>query len=186
MTNTDQHWSNYYDQGKDFGLITAQAITKLLSYVDDDLPKTNLDIGCGTGQLTRELYHRGYTCLGVDASAKALEIARSLTMREGLEYRQFDVEAEGIKSLSDQSYTLITCKLVYVFIKDKASFLSKVTSVLAERGIFVIITPLTTDVPPEKAGIAIDFDQTIDELRAAFKKVQLYPGQGVTYFVCSK
>lgn len=181
---TDRYWSDYYDQGKDFGLITSQALTKILSFVDQGLPKTCLDIGCGTGQLTRELYHRGYECIGIDVSARAVELAKSLTVRDGLDYMPFNIEDENINNLPKRPYSLITCKLVYAFIKDKPSFLSKVASLLTERGTFVVITPLTTDVPPEKAGIAVDFDQTIAELKTVFKEVQSYPGQSVTYFIC--
>ncbi|MGH7196777.1 MAG: class I SAM-dependent methyltransferase [Candidatus Saccharimonadales bacterium] len=186
MTNTDQHWSGYYNQGKDFGLMTSQALTKLLSYVDGGIPKTNLDIGCGTGQLTRELYHRGYSCVGVDASAKAVEIARSLTVREGLEYQHFDIEVGNPTELPKHPYSLITCKLVYAFIKEKPTFLHKVAALLSEGGKFVVITPLLSDVPPEKAGIAVDLEQATAELLELFSKVEPYQGQGVAYLVCGK
>ncbi|HEX6461855.1 MAG TPA: class I SAM-dependent methyltransferase [Candidatus Saccharimonadales bacterium] len=182
----DKHWSNYYNQGKDFGSITSQALTKLLDFVDQNLPRTCLDIGCGTGQLTRELHHRGYVCVGIDASASAARLAKSLTVQDGLNYMLFNIEDEAIKSLPKQPYSLITCKLVYAFIKDKPNFLSKITNLLAERGTFVIITPLTIDVPPEKRDIAVDFDQTMVELRMAFKTVQTYKKHGITYFICSK
>lgn len=57
---TDQHWSKLYEQGRDFRLISSNEINRFLRHVSPDTPKTNLDLGSGTGQLTRELYHRGY------------------------------------------------------------------------------------------------------------------------------
>ncbi|HWZ66004.1 MAG TPA: class I SAM-dependent methyltransferase [Patescibacteria group bacterium] len=74
--NTDQHWSNLYDQGRDYLLASHQAISKYLERVDPPAPKTVLDIGCGTDQLTRELYHRGYRVVGVDVSTSAISTAR--------------------------------------------------------------------------------------------------------------
>ena len=150
MTTTDHYWSSYYSRGKDFRPITASALTRLLSFVDDAAPRTNLDIGCGTGQLTRELYHRGYSCFGVDVSAKAIEVARSLTVRDELEYRHGDIEADIINNALRQAYGLITCKFVYAFIKDKTRFLASIAQLLVDRGSFVIMTPLVGDVPSDK------------------------------------
>lgn len=58
---TDANWSRPYDQGRDFRPISTPELDKPLSFVKPTAPKTALDIGCGTSQLTRELYHRGYT-----------------------------------------------------------------------------------------------------------------------------
>ncbi|MGH7196638.1 MAG: class I SAM-dependent methyltransferase [Candidatus Saccharimonadales bacterium] len=183
---TDKHWSDYYDQGKDFALVTSSAITKFLDFIDPTLPKTCLDIGCGTGQLTRELAHRGYTCLGIDASSSAVKIAKSLTVGPKLQYFHFDIENDGIGALPDQPYSLITCKLVYAFIKDKAAFLQKVSTLLASGGTFIIITPLKLDVPLEKTGIAVDYDTTLAELKDTFAPAKTYSYQGMAYFICKK
>src|SRR5688572_1600088 len=115
MQDLDKHWSAWYDQDKDFILISSQAVSKILGNLDESLPKTHLDIGCGTGQLTRELYHRGYTCIGIDASSSAVKIAKSLTVRDGLRYLQFNADDGDFKTLPGQPYSLITCKLVYAF-----------------------------------------------------------------------
>ncbi len=185
MLNTiDQRWSSYYDQGKDFGLATSKAITQFLNYTDHSMPKICLDIGCGTGQLTRELYHRGYTCTGIDASVTVIGIASSLTVREELGYLHFNIETDNPGQLPNQPYSLITCKLVYAFIKDKPKFLNKVAHLLAPNGTFVIITPVIEDVPPEKQSIAVSYDQTLAHLHVVFKNIQSYREQSMTYFIC--
>ena len=43
-----------------------------------------LDLGCGTGKMTRELARRGYDMTGVDLSAEMLDIARERAERCGL------------------------------------------------------------------------------------------------------
>ena len=46
-----------------------------------------LDLGCGTGTMTRLLRQKGYDMIGVDASAEMLEIARNHP-DEGILYLQ--------------------------------------------------------------------------------------------------
>jgi len=48
-----------------------------------------LDLGCGTGQMTRRLLKAGYDMIGVDASAEMLDMAR----QEGILYLQQDMRA---------------------------------------------------------------------------------------------
>ena len=51
-----------------------------------------LDLGCGTGMMTRLLRQKGYDMIGVDASAEMLEIARNHP-DEGILYLQQDMRA---------------------------------------------------------------------------------------------
>ncbi len=186
-SNTDAHWSGIYDSGRDFTLISDGMLTKLLSFTGGELPKTCLDIGCGTGQLTRELYHRGYKCVGIDASASAVKLASSLTVapRERLRYLHFDIEYGDAAMLPAQPYSLITCKLVYAFIEDKPAFLRKVNKLLTPGGLFVVITPHVDDVPADRCGIAVN-DSELGLLSRNFIEAAQYRGNelggALTYF----
>lgn len=186
--STDAYWSKLYDNGRDFTLMAHGTLSRILSYADSALPKTCLDIGCGTGQLTRELFHRGYTCTGIDASVSAIQIAQSLTVapQDHPQYIHFDIEQDNIDNLPLQQYSLITCKLVYAFIKDKPTFLESVKRLLAPDGIFVVITPHVNNVPAERRGIAVD-DTDLTYLPASFHQLALYkgdePASPLTYFV---
>jgi protein-L-isoaspartate(D-aspartate) O-methyltransferase len=186
--NAGKYWNNVYDQNKDFRLITSREITEFIQYVPTSpkVPKTCLDIGCGTGQLTRELYHRGYQVVGIDASASAIEIARSLTVvpSDKLHYIQLDIERDALDQLKGRPYSLITCKLVYAFIHDKPKFLKKVSQLLAPNGILVVATPIPTKLPPEKKYIAAT-EEDMDSLRQVFDQVASYEHekQEVVYFI---
>ncbi len=64
---------------------------------------TVVDLGCGTGILTRELAARGLDVTGVDPNEDMLEEARA--SGGGAQYRQGDAEATG---LSKSSVALVT------------------------------------------------------------------------------
>lgn len=178
-----QHWNKYYDTGADFTHSTQSELSKLLGYVDNKVSKNCLDIGCGTGQLSRELFHRGFSVLGIDVSDKAIEIARraSIYIGKGLEYGCIDFEQETLAG--DQTFSLITCKFVYSFIKDNTAFLQKVFDYLHPGGVFIIITPTKEQVPPEKVKITVDYQDTLNELGQYFK-VETLESRGLTYFIC--
>lgn len=156
-----------------------------MRYVSPDAPKTHLDLGSGTGQLTRELYHRGYRCVGIDASSEAVKRARHLTSvsSEALLYIHRNLESDEFQvTAEDSQYSLITCKLVYAFVKDKSAFLEKITNFLTPNGIFVVITPMLEDVEEDKKGIAVD-ESAIKLLETYFNKIERYKTNGLTYFV---
>jgi SAM-dependent methyltransferase len=62
-----------------FAISMAPRIEALLQSKaeSDSLPKTLLDICCGTGQLAQYFLGKGYTVHGIDLSPYMLEIARS-------------------------------------------------------------------------------------------------------------
>jgi len=183
METPDQKWSRIYSQGRDFRLISSQEIDSFLAYLPANSPKTCLDIGCGTGQLSRELFHRGLTVTGIDASANAIKRAAQLTVHPNLSYIHLDIEQATTSQLAHPaSYGLITCKLVYAFIQNKPAFLEKVRGLLNPNGIFVVITPRVDDVEPDKRAIAVD-DSAIHLLEKTFKKVTLYTEKGLSYFI---
>src|SRR6266567_9485434 len=123
-----KHWDAYYEPGRDFRTEPSQTISKFLGYASAAAPKTALDIGCGTGHLSRELYHCGYKTVGVDISEVAVAAARPLTIvaRDQLDYMRFDIEHDDLASLPLQPYGLITCRLVYAFMRNKRKFLDNV------------------------------------------------------------
>lgn len=183
--DVDKYWSDLYENSRDFRMISSGSLTTILEYVDTDLEKVALDIGCGTGQLTRELHHRGYECVGVDASQAAIRLARANTTRSGLYYMQCDIEHDAVDSLPLQPFSLITCKLVYAFIKDREQFLGRVCDLLAHQGTLVVITPVyykEEDATP----ISVDFDTTSHELRGKFTNVTILEESGMVTFVCSR
>jgi 2-polyprenyl-3-methyl-5-hydroxy-6-metoxy-1,4-benzoquinol methylase len=164
-------WNKTYGSGVDFRAISQRDIDTFLKYIPSMSKKNrSLDVGCGTGQLTRELWHRGFAPTGIDISETAIALAKSYTLLEGTEiiYKIFDLETQHASDFTNSTFELITCKLVYAFINDKVTFLRNVASLLDKNGIFVILTPLLDQVPKEKKHIAVDYDKTMTELTRFF------------------
>lgn len=126
--------------------------------------------------------------IGVDASASAIKLAKSLAVTPSAEmqYVHFDIEQDDIQELPEPSYALITCKSVYAFIKDKPAFLRKVRTLLAPSGVFGVSTWHVDDVPVERRAIAVG-DGEFELLSSNFKTLARYkgdePDMTPTYFV---
>lgn len=178
----DIRWSSHYDQGREYRRIIPSELDKILSFVGE-ASKTALDIGCGTGHLARELYHRGYTVVGLDASTSAIDKARAAASDPSgrLTYVHADFERNDLPRLPRQPYGLITCKLVYAFIKEKPTFLERVRQLLVPGGSFVVVTPMPEDAPDKPAIAATAED--VDLLSSTFKEAALYKEHGMTHFV---
>ena len=179
-------WNKAYESGRDFRAISQQDIS---DFIKDILPvqgKRSLDIGCGTGQLTRELWHRGLKPTGIDISESAIRLAKSYTVlgSDEINYQVFNLETSASADLTDKQFSLITCKLVYAFIEDKDTFLCNVTKLLADDGVFVILTPLKGQVPLEKAHIAVVYEDTVKEIERYFTIIETRKDEVQMIFTC--
>lgn len=187
MTNDiDTHWSKQYALKGDFRALFATELAEILSHVKDASSKICLDIGCGTGGLTRELYHRGYECTGIDISSDAIDIARSSTIfHNELTYIHGNFETDDVAANHEKEYSLITCKLVYAFMRDKEAFLDKVYKIMSDDGTFIIITPVHTK-KEEATPISVDGNETLQNLETRFRNVTQISLNWATCYLCIK
>ena len=95
-----------------------------------------LDLGCGTGTMTRLLRQKGYDMIGVDASAEMLEIARNHP-DEGILYLQQDMRefelygtvraviclCDSLNYLLEENDLLTTFKLVNNYLDPNGLFI---------------------------------------------------------------
>lgn len=183
MTDQDNIWDTNYDKQRDYLAFTTIDINNILSHVLPDAPKTSLDIGCGTGQVPRELFHRGYQATGIDGSIKAIEIAQQSTIYDanGIEYIHTIFESFAPPT----TYGLITCKYVIAFVEDKNVFLQKAEQLLDESGVLVIISPDITSLPPERSSIAMPHGEMLEHLAKVFE-VQCEKRNKDLYYFCHK
>ena len=98
-----------------------------------------LELGCGTGTVTRMLAKEGYDCVGLDMSEDMLSIASEKTFEEGSQFiytcqdmRDFEVpyEVDGMISIGD-SMNYITS------VPDLESVFACVSENLKKGGVFI-------------------------------------------------
>ena len=99
-----------------------------------------LELGCGEGHLTRLLAARGYSVLGVDVSAVAVEWAKEKTpdTERNVSYQVIDLTQPDV--LLDRAFDLIVdgnC-LHCIINEDRQTFLANVHRLLKADGLFFV------------------------------------------------
>jgi SAM-dependent methyltransferase len=100
-----------------------------------------LDIGCGTGDTTREAAHTASegSVLGIDRSEELIQYARALTLEEGLrnvEYECADVERY---SFAPRSFDIAISRFGTMFFADPVSAFTSICLALRPLGRLVMI-----------------------------------------------
>jgi len=178
MRNID--WDGLFQRKRDYTYFTTSELTELLDRIKPTY-NSAIDLGCGTGQLSRELYHRGFNVAGIDGSNVAISVAKDASRY--VTYFQSDLEKPFPDEILSQKYDLAICKLVFAFIENKDAFIVRSKEILNKNGVFVIITPTLEQVTPEKRNIAVNLDETIRVLEFSFNTVENYESNGSTVFI---
>ncbi len=80
-------------------------------------PLTLLDVGCGSGRLSRRMHERGFSVLGVDVNEAAIRAARSLAAPADaaghwLRFEEADFAATRPPRLEAGPFDVVVCQLV--------------------------------------------------------------------------
>src|SRR6266550_8410374 len=100
-----------------------------------------LDIGCGTGQTTREAARtaRAGGALGVDASAPAIERARELARAEGLRNVTFEHANAQVHRFPDERFDLAISRFGTMFFGDPGAAFANIRRALRPAGRLVMM-----------------------------------------------
>ncbi len=178
--NKSMNWDEQYSQAKDYTSPSTEKLARLLLKAGV-ISGEALDLGCGTGQLTRDLYHRGFRVVGVDGSGVAINIARKASPH--IKYFQADLEEPFPSEVTTHTYHLATCNLVFAFIHKKQIFLKRIKKLLNEGGALIIVSPVLEQIAQERASIAVDKAATLSQLASLFREVEHYESGGFTVFI---
>ncbi len=105
-------------------------------------PLTLLDVGCGSGRLSRRLFEQGVSVLGIDISPGAIHAARQRTVAadaagRSLRFEEADVAADDPPRLDGGPFHVVVCQLVISIIgtiRQRANLLRHVHDVLRPSG----------------------------------------------------
>jgi ubiquinone/menaquinone biosynthesis C-methylase UbiE len=131
-----ESWADFVRKGKDYHRdgLNNPATFRL---VGDVKGRSVLDLACGEGYNTRILANKGAEIVGVDFSAKLIQLARSEEARDelGIDYRVAD--AADLSMFPSGRFDLVTCFMALQDIEDYESAVSEVARVLKKGGRFV-------------------------------------------------
>ncbi|MFF1814711.1 class I SAM-dependent methyltransferase [Streptomyces sp. NPDC058251] len=151
------YWNPLWESGRRYRSLVPEETGRISELLGAGRNRPALDIGCGDGSLARRLHHElGFRTTGIDCSPAALASAETAQDAiAGPRFQRLDFEADDLGALPDPAYVLITCRLVYAFIKDKGAFLDRVRHLLAPGGVAWIATPMAGRLPAERRSIGI-------------------------------
>lgn len=131
-------WNEIYG-GKvktdNFQQLNEKQVTKILEYFPT--AKSALDIGCGRGELLRQLKNKGLVVTGIDISSVAIEQAKKIT-NATLYLGNF----ENFSFPKKVKFDLIFVKFVLAYVEKKKEFFSHISELLNERGGLIIVSPV--------------------------------------------
>ena len=112
-----------------------------------------IDLGCGTGALTRLLHARlqAHSTLGLDRSGRMLESARASTLPAGLQFSIGDVR--DFTGLSE--YDLIFSNAVFHWVDDHERLVTRLAAALRPRGQLAFQIPASHDDPSHTVAEAL-------------------------------
>jgi len=93
------------------------AFLKALEPANSPKPLGLLDVGCGSGRLSRRIHERGFSVLGVDVNEAAIRAARSLASpadaaAHWLRFQEADFAAAQAPRLDAGPFDIVVCQLV--------------------------------------------------------------------------
>jgi len=111
---------------------------RMLETIDGLAGKKILDVGCGTGSLSRLLAEAGGEVTGVDLSERMIDIAIEKTQEDlGIAFVKADVRKT---SFTRNQFDIIMCKWVLSHYRRLDSFFTELDRVLKDDGLIVIST----------------------------------------------
>lgn len=124
-----------YESGKRCAIDIEESYMMSLLVPPSEGKNKLLDLGCGSGEITRALGDKGYSVRGVDFSSSAIDIAK----KAGIDCQIADLD-EGIPE-SDGEFDVVWAGDVVEHVFDPIGVLKEVARVLKQGGIFYATIP---------------------------------------------
>jgi ubiquinone/menaquinone biosynthesis C-methylase UbiE len=135
-----ESWVDFVRKGKDYyrDELNNPAAFRLIGNVKGRLV---LDLACGEGYNARILARKGAKVVGVDFSAKLVQLARMEEAKKKLGIDYHFADATDLSRFASNSFDLVTCFMALQDIRNYERAVSEVARVLKNRGRFVFSIP---------------------------------------------
>ena len=123
------HWADHADRYEATGVAYGQA---LLAAFEVDARSSVLDIGCGTGSLTLDVARRvpAGSVLGIDLSARMLEVGRRKAAAAGLDHVTFEQADAQVHRLAPASFDVAMSSFGAMFFADPVAAFANIRRAL--------------------------------------------------------
>ena len=99
-----------------------------------------IDVGCGTGENALELSARGLAVIGVDASPRAIEKARTKAVERGSSAEFLIADVLDLDTLDRRFRTALDCGVFHVFDdRERPIYVASLASVLEPGGVLHLL-----------------------------------------------
>ncbi|MDP9299995.1 MAG: class I SAM-dependent methyltransferase [Actinomycetota bacterium] len=110
-----------------------------------------IDVGCGTGENALELASRGLEALGIDASPRAIEAAKTKASERGLSAEFLVADALSLGSLGRRFRSALDCGVFHVFEdRERPDYVASLASALEPGGVLHLLC--FSDLQPGSFG----------------------------------
>jgi 2-polyprenyl-6-hydroxyphenyl methylase/3-demethylubiquinone-9 3-methyltransferase len=119
-----------------------------------------LDVGCGSGTLTRWLSGRGATVVGVDGAPEMVHIAEAAAQTQACGDGSLQFQVANVENLPfpDGSFDGVLCSSVLEYTKDPKSCLNEIARITKPGGILMISVPNAKSIV--RLGLRVAFHLT--------------------------
>lgn len=115
-----------------------------------------LDLGCGEGGYARELARRGAAVVGVDGSARLIEVARQRTASAGLDVQFVCANASHMEEIAGGSFDLVLAAMSLMDVEDYGGAVAEAHRILRSAGELLMSITHPCFTPPVSEWIRDD------------------------------
>lgn len=138
MTARYDSIAEWYDESVRTGsLIHDLLVPALLEMMGNIEGKQICDFACGQGVLSRLLARLGAQVIGIDLSAKLLDIARRYEVVESLGISYIQGDAQNLPTVEDASFDGVLCNMALMDIPDLERAFTTIARILRPGGSFI-------------------------------------------------
>lgn len=174
----DQIAEWYDEQVRTGKLIHDLVVPALLTAIGRVAGQHICDLACGQGVIARQLAQAGAQVVGIDLSARLLEIARSEEAAAPLDIIYQQEDAQQCQSLADASFDGVVCNMALMDIADLSATFRTVYRILRLRGWFAFSITHPCIQMPDSAWNRLDDGTIIRESGRYFAEGFWKPGPG--------
>lgn len=123
-----------------YNLLVKPIINLIKKYINKNAKNNLLDLGCGEGYLSREIYKKfpNVGIIGVDFSNQLLQEAKLKNSK--IKYLNANLESPTV-SLKKNSFSIIVSNLVIIYIKNINNYWKNISSLLMKNGTAIVSLP---------------------------------------------